>query len=72
MEENLEKSGTMQSRILDHRFKYVSAAATDIRETWRKFGWRPRSEMPNMRGLDNSGTYQTEKWNSSQIQEMRK
>lgn len=67
MEENLEKSGTMQSRILDHRFKYVSAAATDIRDTWRKFGWRPKSEVPNMRSLDNSRTYQTEKRNSPQI-----
>ncbi len=61
MEENLEKSGTMQSRILDHKFKYVSAAATDIRETWRRFGWRPKSEVPNMRDMDNSREHETQK-----------
>lgn len=61
MEENLEKSGTMQSRILDHKFKYVSAAATDIRETWRRFGWRPKSELPNMRDMDNSREHETQK-----------
>lgn len=27
--------------ILEKEFKYVPAAATDITQTWRKFGWQP-------------------------------
>ena len=44
----------MKSRILDPKFKYVSAAETDIQATWRKFGWRPLNEMPDLRSLDRS------------------
>lgn len=28
-------------RLLDARFKWVPAVATDVRETWRRFGYRP-------------------------------
>jgi len=27
--------------LLNPDFKYVSAAATDITQTWRRFGWKP-------------------------------
>ena len=27
--------------ILNKDFKYVPAAATDVTQTWRKFGWTP-------------------------------
>jgi len=38
---------------MNSNFKYVPAAETNIQATWRKFGWRPLSEMPDMRSLDN-------------------
>jgi hypothetical protein len=38
---------------MNSNFKYVPAAETNIQATWRKFGWRPLSEMPDMRSMDN-------------------
>jgi hypothetical protein len=30
--------------ITDPRFQYVPAAATDVQQTWRRFGWAPPSK----------------------------
>ena len=30
--------------ILDESFRYVPAVATSVAETWRRFGWEPRTE----------------------------
>jgi hypothetical protein len=32
------------NRLLDPKFKYTPAAATDITQTWRKYGWKPIAE----------------------------
>ena len=35
------KEPPLAVRLLNPEFKYVPAAATDITQTWRKFGWTP-------------------------------
>jgi hypothetical protein len=57
--------------LLDASFKYVPAAATDIKETWRKFGWRPTNELPNMRPVVNSKSDKNKKRNNQTIQDVR-
>jgi hypothetical protein len=35
------KEPPLAVRLLNPDFKYVPAAATDVTQTWRKFGWKP-------------------------------
>jgi len=35
--------------ILDESFAYVSAAATSVSDTWRRFGWRPVTDEDRKR-----------------------
>jgi len=57
--------------LLDASFKYVPAAATDIKETWRKFGWKPTNELPNMRKVVNSESDKNKQRNNQTIQDVR-
>ena len=34
--------------ILDRSFIYVPSAATNVDQTWRRFGWRPTNEDAQM------------------------
>lgn len=40
-DETKTKEPPLAVRLLNPEFKYVPAAATDITQTWRKFGWTP-------------------------------
>jgi hypothetical protein len=38
-------------RLLDPRFNYVPAAATDVTATWKRFGFDPKANAERRAGL---------------------
>lgn len=42
------------TRLLDLRFNYIPAAATDIAATWRRFGFDPHANKQRREQLRNS------------------
>ena len=44
------------TRLLDLRFQYIPAAATDIAATWRRFGFDPHANKQRREQLKNSIT----------------
>lgn len=42
------------TRLLDLRFNYIPAAATDIAATWRRFGFDPHANKQRRESLRNS------------------
>lgn len=41
MNQTETKEPPMAVRLLNPQFKYVPAAATDVTQTWKRFGWQP-------------------------------
>ena len=39
--ERREREEYRRPNILDKSFNYIPSAKTDIRETWKRFGWTP-------------------------------
>ena len=44
------------TRLLDLRFNYIPAAATDIAATWKRFGFDPHANKQRREQLRNSIT----------------
>jgi hypothetical protein len=51
-----EDSLTPATRLLDFRFNYIPAAATDIAATWKRFGFDPHANKQRRDQLRNSIT----------------
>ena len=51
-EDNLKPA----SRLLDLRFNYIPAVATDIAATWKRFGFDPHANKQRREQLRNSIT----------------
>jgi hypothetical protein len=51
-----ESTPNRATRLLDLRFNYIPAAATDIAATWKRFGFDPRENKQRREMLKNSIT----------------
>ena len=40
-----KKEEDKPTSILDRRFKYTSSSKTNIRATWKKYGWKPTEKL---------------------------
>jgi hypothetical protein len=45
IQQKLTEAERKRARCLDPDWVYTPAAATDIRKTWLKFGWKPIREQ---------------------------
>lgn len=61
----------MKARLLDPSFEYINAAQTNVQNTWRKFGWKPKHEMSGVRSLDRSEPNQNERQPRPKIARVR-
>lgn len=46
----------MKPSLLDPKFKYIPATATNIQDKWRQHGWKPKNEVSGLRSVDASET----------------
>jgi hypothetical protein len=51
-----ERTSSPATRLLDLRFNYIPAAATDIAATWKRFGFDPHANKQRRELLKNSIT----------------
>ena len=51
-----ERISNPATRLLDLRFNYIPAAATDIAATWKRFGFDPHANRQRRELLKNSIT----------------
>jgi len=49
-----ERISKPATRLLDLRFNYIPAAATDIAATWKRFGFDPRANQQRRELLKSS------------------
>jgi hypothetical protein len=61
----------MKPNILDPKFKYIPAAATSIQDTWRKYGWKPKNEMPVLQRVDDGNINQADRRVRAKVTRLR-